>query len=889
MKQLHLLLTFILFFFLHPLPTSAYNMGKYEIKIGEKKTVSVEDRPNITISSTPPQVIGNSIKIISRGTKSCTVQGIQEGTSILKWSGIVDGTPYEMEWTFDVILGVAPNQYFYENNEDGIRLFYVGWDYGGFTYPALSSIPEGQPYGGQCHISDAEVASANGKLVIPETAHGVTVFRIGKNSIKSLNNLTDLVLPINISFIDHYGIGNCPNLKTFTCKSPSPPKKYYANGKMFDNSILNATLYVPKGSVEKYRAADEWKDFKSIQEIGTTGKEIQINATNFPDKNFRDYLLSLDEGKDGKFSESEISKITYINVDSKGISSLKGIEYFTELINLSCLGNQLDNLDLSKNTALTSLDCSKNQLAALDVSKNVALTKLACNNNKLISIDVSKSTVLTWFLCGNNQLKKVDISKNTALTTFDCYNNQITTLDVSNNAILEYIGCGNNQLTSLVLSNNKALKELQCYLNRISGKSMNELIGSLPTNSSNVKYTIKVYNGTNNNEGNVCTKSQVAAIKAKGWTPLCYNGSEWVEYEGSDEVPDIQLISVKSNNKDLTNLSPNDNLVLEGIFKNTGATSVIDTRLRIWNQDMEAVAYSSSLSNEFKTNVQTTVKHEYALTNIPEGTYYATIQYYEEWDRQKWVYYKNLLVSFNVKKSSDGYKDGDFFTAETQEGINMSFQVVSATDKTCMVKGEESDGINNSGILIYPAINDNISGNITIPSEANGFKVIKIGETAFSSRSMKSIDIPNTVEVIGEEAFSYCKSLISMIIPNSIKRFDYYVVYGCSKLESIISYIQEPHDIDWKVFWSEWEVFTPATLYVPKGTKSTYLSKKGWGLFNNSIVEFDPSTFDPTTLGIHDVMMDDDKNAPIYDLFGRKLSQPNKGINIIGRKKVVVK
>ena len=109
MKHLHLLLTFILFFFLHPLPTSAYNMGKYEIKIGEKKTVSVEDRPNITISSTPPQVIGNSIKIISRGTKSCTVQGIQEGTSILKWSGIVDGTPYEMEWTFEVILGVAHN------------------------------------------------------------------------------------------------------------------------------------------------------------------------------------------------------------------------------------------------------------------------------------------------------------------------------------------------------------------------------------------------------------------------------------------------------------------------------------------------------------------------------------------------------------------------------------------------------------------------------------------------------------------------------------------------------------------------------------------------------------------------------------------------------------
>ena len=786
-----------------------------------------------------------------------------------------------MYWTINVEYGYKQGDYFEDYTPDGKSMLFMFEII--YNEECVSVTPSRE--GAAC------TEPKDGKVTIPSTAKGYPVRRINNAAFRNLSNLTTLIIPSSIIQISTYAELGCTNLRTITCLGETPPESLSSNGDIFSASTFNlATLYVPKGCKSKYSSVIGWGRFKTIKEIGEGPDEgIEINENNFPDKNFRDYLLSLDEGKDGKFSESEISKITYINVDSKGISSLKGIEYFTELINLSCLGNQLDNLDLSKNTALTSLDCSKNQLAALDVSKNVALTKLACNNNKLISIDVSKSTVLTWFLCGNNQLKKVDISKNTALTTFDCYNNQITTLDVSNNAILEYIGCGNNQLTSLVLSNNKALKELQCYLNRISGKSMNELIGSLPTNSSNVKYTIKVYNGTNNNEGNVCTKSQVAAIKAKGWTPLCYSGSEWVEYEGLDEVPDIQFVSVKSNNKDLTNLSPNDNLVLEGIFKNIGATSVVYTRLRIWNQDMEAVAYSSSLSNEFKTNVQTTVKHEYALTDIPEGTYYATIQYFEEWDRQKWVYNKNLLISFNVKKSNDGYKDGDFFVAKTQEGVDMSFQIISAADKTCQVIGQEYNGINSSGMPIYPAINENVSGIITIPSEVNGYKVIKIGKTAFGCCSLTSIEIPNTIESIGEEAFSYCHSLISMIIPNSIKHFDYYVVYGCDKLKSVVSYIQEPHDIDWKVFWSEWEVFTSATLYVPKGTKSTYLSKKGWGLFGNNIVEFDPSTFDPATLGIYDVMMDDDKDALIYDLLGRGLSQPRSGINIIGGKKVVVK
>lgn len=35
-------------------------------------------------------------------------------------------------------------------------------------------------------------------------------------------------------------------------------------------------------------------------------------------------------------------------------------------------------------------------------------------------------------------------------------------------------------------------------------------------------------------EGNVCTKSQVAAAKAKRWTPYYYDNG-YKEYEGSDE------------------------------------------------------------------------------------------------------------------------------------------------------------------------------------------------------------------------------------------------------------------------------------------------------------------------------------------------------------------
>ena len=249
---------------------------------------------------------------------------------------------------------------------------------------------------------------------------------------------------------------------------------------------------------------------------------ISINSTNFPDGNFRNYLLEQDYGKDGKLTGGEIKDITYIWVNAKNISSLKGIELFTALTSIQCNGNQLTTLDISMNTALTSLDCFNNKLTALDVSKNTALTEL-------------------W--CMGNQLKALDVSKNTALTSLDCSDNQLTALDVSRNTALTSLNCSFNQLTALDVSKNTALTELECYGNNIQGKEMTALISSLPKNYSNEEHYFRaIYAPTY--ETNICTKSQVAAIKAKGWIPQYFKSSGWVEYEGSEDTS----ININSTN-----------------------------------------------------------------------------------------------------------------------------------------------------------------------------------------------------------------------------------------------------------------------------------------------------------------------------------------------------
>ena len=319
--------------------------------------------------------------------------------------------------------------------------------------------------------------------------------------------------------------------------------------------------------------------------------QIQINETNFPDENFRNYLREQDYGQDGVITDEEIKGITYIGVTRKKISSLKGIEFFIALTELNCYDNQLTALDVSKNTALTTLSCYENLLTALDVSKNTALTDLSCYGNQLTTLDVSKNTALEYLQCYINQLTALDVTKNTALRWLRCLSNQLTTLDVSKNTKLTWLECGSNQLTALDVSKNTALTEfdcsfnqltaldmsrnteltyLKCEYNQIKGISMDALINSLPENpnkgitfddngtgsgdlnddyadgetSSNI-YRLYIFIDIVD-EGNICTRKQVAAIKAKGWTPYDNVAYPAKEYAGCDD-PTSVTVSVNAD------------------------------------------------------------------------------------------------------------------------------------------------------------------------------------------------------------------------------------------------------------------------------------------------------------------------------------------------------
>ena len=157
--------------------------------------------------------------------------------------------------------------------------------------------------GGSNTLTLKEVVNTPDRYEVPETIvrNGVKykVVAIG-NAAFNGQNVQDIILPESIERFEIYAFLNCSNLRTITFSerlvaigplafagcykvqiinsyateppilgvSESRTRAGEASSVFEDVDKENCILYVPKGCVEKYRAAEGWGEFKNILEIG---------------------------------------------------------------------------------------------------------------------------------------------------------------------------------------------------------------------------------------------------------------------------------------------------------------------------------------------------------------------------------------------------------------------------------------------------------------------------------------------------------------------------------------------------------------------------------------------------------------------------------------------
>lgn len=167
---------------------------------------------------------------------------------------------------------------------------------------------------------------------------------------------------------------------------------------------------------------------------------IQAQVINIPDANFKAKLiaLGLDDNGNGQIEMAETVEVYILNLQNSNISSLEGIQYFTEMDWLDCSGNNISDLSvLNSFPYFYTLECSNNNLTNLDLSNFYSITNLYCSYNQLTSLDLSNTlyTVMN-VVASNNNLITLNIKNGTA---------GVNGLYIENNPNLNHVCVNDNQ------------------------------------------------------------------------------------------------------------------------------------------------------------------------------------------------------------------------------------------------------------------------------------------------------------------------------------------------------------------------------------------------------------------------------------------------------------
>ena len=165
---------------------------------------------------------------------------------------------------------------------------------------------------------------------------------------------------------------------------------------------------------------------------------------------------------------------------------------------------------------------------------------------------------------------------------------------------------------------------------------------------------------------------------------------------------------------------------------------------------------------------------------------------------------------------------------------------------------------------------------VEIPNSVTSIEKFTFAECS----ALTNIEIPNSITSIGNEAFYECSGLTAVVIPNSVTSIGYHAFNDCPAIASIESHITAGN-----LFAIHSSVFSSVdkaacTLYVPIGSKQAYATTDGWSDFLN-VEEVDFT-------GIDEILSDDSQGI-CYDLNGRVVENPTKGLYIKNGAKVFIK
>ena len=132
------------------------------------------------------------------------------------------------------------------------------------------------------------------------------------NSVKSIgfcafeycSRLASVIIPNSVTTLLNLAFSGC-NLQEVISKIENPFT--ISTSAFSDNTFYNATLYVPKGAIDKYKATEGWKKFAYIEEGEGSGKTPGTQKCDKPTISYQNGKLTFNSATEGAVCHSTIT------------------------------------------------------------------------------------------------------------------------------------------------------------------------------------------------------------------------------------------------------------------------------------------------------------------------------------------------------------------------------------------------------------------------------------------------------------------------------------------------------------------------------------------------------------------------------------------------------
>lgn len=653
-------------------------------------------------------------------------------------------------------------------------------------------------------------AATTGSISIPETIVGpgnltYTVTSIGNKAFAS-SKISSVSIPQEIATIGDNAFNGCNNLTSVTVEWTEP---LIINSTCFSNAS-NATLNVPRGCYETYATAENWSNFKSIIEPPHIEGDL-FNASVTAGSGKTDMCFKVIDAENkyvsvGNGEEPAIADYTSGKVVIPStVTGYDGQTYQVKQISDAAFFDCYEVTAIELPDGITSIgrvafyDCAG--LTSFTIPATVtSIDEEAfnnCYNLTSINIPSSVTSLGAAAFVGCSKLTSVTVNWSEPIAIDDeCFTNAANaTLNIPKGSYMNYATAEN-------WKNFKTIKEPAHSLG-------DTFMASITAGGTKVDATFKVTNTTNKyvsigdgedsaidifTSGNIVIPSTVKGYDGQTYTVKKVSDAAFF---GCENVSSVSLPS------SITEIGNSAFLRCYNLANITIPTTVtkIGNEAFFYCEKLSSISIPKNVTSigtkAFKNcNMLTSVTAGWntpieidteCFSNAANATLYVPYGSKERYGAATgWKQFKNIVEM--------APKDGDMFTALTEEGIKMTFTIISASAKTCKV----GDGSN-------PSVPTGTNGLVTIPSSANDFAVTQIAYKAFYN----------------------CSQITGTVIPTSVTSIGSYAFSGCNNLTSVTVGWDEPISISTNCFSNA----ANATLYVPAGCKSTYEAADVWKTF----------------------------------------------------------